>query len=215
MRLKVLFVIAMLSTTVLAWQKPAPVKPVKTVEVTSTALEAEVGQQLKLTAVAKDVTRIAGAQSSSEVRGQAQETQVRGYWIDPSTRLMWAGRDNGKDVNWHKATQYCTKLRLAGHSDWRLATIDELEGIYDKAANAPGLAGKHGDDPFPWHVKGNLFLTGRQWSSSQIPDDRGRNSGGVWFKDLSNGYKGSGDGTWSGRGEDYFMRALCVRRSGE
>jgi hypothetical protein len=53
-RLKVLFVIAMLGTTVLAWQEPAPVKPVKTVEVTSAAMEAEVGQQLKFTAVAKD-----------------------------------------------------------------------------------------------------------------------------------------------------------------
>lgn len=54
MRLKVLFVIATLSTTVLAWQTPAPVKPVKTVEITASAMEAEVGQQLKFTAVAKD-----------------------------------------------------------------------------------------------------------------------------------------------------------------
>lgn len=53
MRLKVLFVITVLSTTVLAWQKPAPVK-IKSVEVTSSATEAEVGQQLKFTAVAKD-----------------------------------------------------------------------------------------------------------------------------------------------------------------
>jgi hypothetical protein len=49
--------------------------------------------------------------------GQAQETQVRGYWVDPSTGLMWAGRDNGKDVNWHKAMKYCRDLRLAGYSD--------------------------------------------------------------------------------------------------
>lgn len=57
MRLKVLFVIAMLGTTVLAWQEPAPVKPakpVKTVEVTSAAVDVEVGQQVKFSAVAKD-----------------------------------------------------------------------------------------------------------------------------------------------------------------
>lgn len=54
MRVKVLFAIAILGTTVLARQEPAPVKPVKTVEVTSAVMEAEVGQQLKLTAVAKD-----------------------------------------------------------------------------------------------------------------------------------------------------------------
>jgi hypothetical protein len=81
---------------------------------------------------------IAGAQSSTEGRGLAKETQVRGYWIDPSTGLMWAGKDNGKDVKWGKAMTYCRDLRLAGYSDWRLATIDELQGIYDRSANAPG-----------------------------------------------------------------------------
>jgi hypothetical protein len=160
-------------------------------------------------------TTIAGAQSSAENRGLAQETQVRVYWIDPSTGLMWAGKDNGKDVNWKKSIKYCRDLRLAGYSDWRLATIDELQGIYDKNAEAPGLGGKHNDAPFTRHVKGNLFLTGRQWSSSQRRDDRGHPNELVWFLDFSNGYKGSGDGSWSGRFEDYGMRALCVRRSGE
>lgn len=54
MRLKVLFVIAMLGTTVLAWQEPAPVKPVKIVVVKSNAVDVEVGQQVRFTAVAKD-----------------------------------------------------------------------------------------------------------------------------------------------------------------
>jgi hypothetical protein len=160
-------------------------------------------------------TPIASAQISTETRGQAQQTQGRGYWIDPATGLMWAGKDNGKDVNWHKAMNYCLDLRLGGYSDWRLATIEELQGIYDKNANAPGLGGKHNDEPFDFHVKGNLFLTGRQWSSSQRLDDRGHPNELVWFLDFTNGYKGSGDGSWSGRNEDYNRRALCVRRSGE
>src|ERR1700682_4061313 len=102
----------------------------------------------------------ASAQSAPEGQGGAQETQIRGFWTDPSTGLTWAGKDNGRDVNWHKATKYCRDLRLAGDSDWRLATIGELQGIFDKSAEAPGLAGKHGDRPFSFHVKGNLFLTG-------------------------------------------------------
>ena len=52
---------------------------------------------------------------------------------------MWAGRDNGKDVSWYKAIKYCRNLRLAGYSDWRLATLGDLEGIYDKNANAISL----------------------------------------------------------------------------
>jgi Protein of unknown function (DUF1566) len=106
------------------------------------------------------VAMIASAQSSQEDRRPEQETQVRGYWTDPSTGLMWAGKDNGKDVSWHKAIKYCRDLRLAGYSDWRLATLGELEGIYDKNANAPGLMGPSGKGTASsWHVKGNLFLT--------------------------------------------------------
>ena len=130
---------------------------------------------------------------------------------------MWAGKDNGKDVNWRKATEYCRDLRLGGYSDWRLATIDELEGIYDSTANAPGLgAGKHGDQASTWHVKGNLFLTGSQWSSTQRVDDRGRPNGLVWYFDFLNRYRGSDDGSrFSGRFSDYNRRALCVRHSAE
>src|ERR1700760_124274 len=106
------------------------------------------------------VAVVADAQSSANVGGHAQETQIRDYWIDSSTGLMWAGRDNGKDVSWKKAMKYCRDLRLAGYSDWKLATLSELEGIYDKNANAPGLArlgGPAKGSAFTWHVKGNLF----------------------------------------------------------
>jgi Protein of unknown function (DUF1566) len=161
------------------------------------------------------VTTIAGAQTSTEGRGQAQESQVRAYWTDPSTGLMWAGKDNGKDVNWHKATNYCRDLRLAGYSDWRLATIDELQGIYDKNANAPGLAGKHNDEPFTFHVKGNLFLTGDPWSSSQRRDDRGHPNGLAWYFDFYNGVRNDDDAGFTGRFANHRMRALCVRRSGQ
>ena len=153
----------------------------------------------------------ASAQSTPESQGVAQETQLRGYWIDPSTGLMWAGKDNGKDVSWHKAVSYCRDLRLAGYSDWRLATLAELEGIYDKSANAPGLAGppKH-PRSFTWHVKGNLFLTGNQWSSNRINDDRGHPSGYGWRFDFNEGRSFDGDELWFATNK----RGLCVRGSG-
>src|SRR5690242_11442335 len=114
------------------------------------------------------VPAIAGAQSAPKSKSGAENTQVRGYWTDPTTGLMWTGKDNGKDLNWHKAVKYCRDLRLAGYSDWRLATLAELEGISDKSANAPGLMGPSGKSTAStWHVKGNVFLTGAQWSSTQ------------------------------------------------
>ena len=117
----------------------------------------------------------ASSQSAPESKGGAQEAQMQSYWIDPSTRLMWAGKDNGKDVNWHKAVKYCRDLRLAGYSDWTLAKIGELEAIYDKNANAAGLVGS--GRAGTWHIKGNLFLTGYQWSSTRSYDMSGHPGG--------------------------------------
>jgi hypothetical protein len=68
----------------------------------------------------------------SPERASAQDNQTPGVWVDPSTGLMWAGKDNGKDVSWRKAMKYCHNLRLDGYSDWRLADMAELQGIYDK-----------------------------------------------------------------------------------
>jgi hypothetical protein len=150
----------------------------------------------------------ASAQSAPKGHGTAQETQIREHWFDPSTGLMWAGKDNGKDVSWKKAMKYCRNLRLAGYSDWRLATLGELVGIYDKNANAPG---RDGQGASTWHIKGNLFLTGNQWSSSRLVDDRGHPSGYASRFDFNEGRAFNGD-------EISFYtnkRALCVRESGK
>jgi hypothetical protein len=69
------------------------------------------------------------AHSPNEHDTLSKETQTQGYWVDPSTGLMWAAKDNGKNVNWHQATSYCRKLHVGGYADWRLATIEELERI--------------------------------------------------------------------------------------
>lgn len=148
------------------------------------------------------------AQSAPESQSRAEETQTRGFWIDPSTGLMWAREDNGRDITWKNAVKYCRDMRLAGNSDWRLATLEELEGIYDKDANTPGLMGPSGKGhAATWHVKGHLFLTGNQWSSTQKMDDRGRPSGWAWRFDFNEGRSFDGD-------EVTFYtnkRALCVR----
>jgi hypothetical protein len=156
---------------------------------------------------------IAGGQSVLEGQDHpAQKIQVRSFWTDPSTGLMWAGKDNGKDVTWKNAVKYCRDLRLAEYSDWRLASIGELEGIYDKDANAPGLVGPSSRGTIAtWHVKGNLFLTGNQWSSTRLLDDRGHPSGWASRFDFNEGRVFNGD-------EITFYtnkRALCVRGSGQ
>jgi hypothetical protein len=155
------------------------------------------------------VAIIAGAQSASEGQSHAPETQARGVWTDPSTGLMWAGKDNGRDVSWKGAVKYCRDLRLAGYSNWRLATLAELAAIYDRNANAPGSAGPGKDNLFTYHVKGNLFLTGDEWSSERRYDDRGHPSGYEWYFDFN---EGRSDNQPSGFPYPHsLVRALCVR----
>jgi formylglycine-generating enzyme required for sulfatase activity len=52
-------------------------------------------------------------------------------WKDSKTGLLWTVEDNGNDLSWNQANNYCESLTLGGHTDWRLPTIDELEGLYD------------------------------------------------------------------------------------
>jgi hypothetical protein len=153
----------------------------------------------------------ASAQSAPEGQYSARETQIRGFWIDPSTGMMWAAKDNGKDVRWKKAMKYCRALRLAGYSDWRLATLAELRAIYDRDANAPGLSGSGKDNAFTYHVKGNLFLTGNEWSRERVSDDRGHPSGYARYFDFNEGI--SKEDPISFPYPYSLMRALCVRRS--
>jgi hypothetical protein len=156
------------------------------------------------------VVPIAVAQSSADDPTSPQGTQTRGYWVDPSTKLMWAAKDNGKDVSWKQAMKYCKKLQLVGYSDWRLATLPELAQIYDPKAEAPGLAGPPARSrTFTWHVKGNLFLTGLDWTRIPQMDDRGHPSGWGWRYDFNEGREFGGDELSFSTGK----RALCVRGS--
>jgi len=143
----------------------------------------------------------------------AQAAQAQGYWVDPSTGLMWAARDHGKDVSWRGAMKYCHGLRLAGYSDWRLANMVELQGLYDKTVEAPGLAGPTKTPrAFTWHVKGNLFLTGDQWSGHPVTGRMPLES----YEDYFNFNEGRPDTDPSGWPyPSSGMRALCVRGSGK
>jgi hypothetical protein len=153
------------------------------------------------------VATLAGAQSSTESVGEfARETQMRGYWVDLSTGLVWAGKDNATDVNWRQATNYCGDLELAGYSNWRLPTIDELQGITDTSLNAPSSFPKGTEHASLVIAKGGLLLTANDlWSSSQVI---GNPSGYAWQFNLLSGNRQ--EDPQSHRAD---KRALCVRHS--
>jgi len=131
-------------------------------------------------------------------RDRVARESAAGVWTDRATGLMWTKRDNGENLIWQPATAYCRNLNLDGYSDWRLPTIDELQGIYDENAGVDGH-----------HVKGNLLLTyWFEWSSSAKDSSKD-----VWAFDFK-----SGERFHIYRGHTLLQndgRALCVRNSGE
>jgi hypothetical protein len=50
-------------------------------------------------------------------------------YTDLDRRLMWPIWDNKANVNWESARLYCEGLKLGDYDDWRLPTIEELDGI--------------------------------------------------------------------------------------
>jgi hypothetical protein len=139
-----------------------------------------------------------------EARGKAAEArrheeereEYSKIWTDPATNLMWMKEDSGGDGDtWQQANDYCRTLKFAGNADWRLPTIDELQGIYDPNTNVDGD-----------HVNSALKLTlpYAEWSSSQEYA-----SGEALIFDFRNGWRLSYQ-----LDIHYHNRALCVRRAG-
>jgi hypothetical protein len=103
---------------------------------------------------------------------------------------MWTRFDNGSDLTWHQAAGFCHGLTFAGHTDWELPTIYQLQDIYKSNITR--------------HMKGAPKPSGSLWSSSP--------SGGS-EKVLSFNFDG-GRPFASPADNSQDERALCVRRSG-
>jgi hypothetical protein len=124
-------------------------------------------------------------------------------WTDPTTGLMWTKTSNSSDVTLKQATDYCGDLRLGGYSDWRLASIDELAGIFHPSQRSLNC-----------YIKGNIRLRSplgcMVWSSSP-----GSASGQAWFFGFSV-YKTAYEPKQSGPvDKGLWKRAVCVRRAAE
>jgi len=50
-------------------------------------------------------------------------------------KRMWQNT-NDQTMKWPDAVVFCENLELGGHDDWRLPSLDELQGIVDMKADA-------------------------------------------------------------------------------
>ena len=94
------------------------------------------------------------ALAAGSARFEAADGAVR----DTKTSLEWSQKDNGADVDFKGAKAFCDELTLAGHDDWRLPTIEELEGIYDENVASPPTYVYRGK-PYPLRMDSSFALT--------------------------------------------------------
>jgi len=117
-------------------------------------------------------------------------TDNDGTVLDTKTNLMWAAKDNGKDIDWEEASLYCINLSTGGHQNWRMPTQHELVGLYEAGIRTSDSPGIHSPLITNWWV----------WGS----DSKSKNVASSLI--MKYGYT-----RWSYKSVSYFFRVLPVR----
>lgn len=107
-----------------------------------------------------------------------------GTVTDNETRLMWvkdgssAGCNNGDTLTWEQAKLFCKKLEFAGHKNWRLPNVNELQSIVDYGRYNPVI------NPVFTNTKSSYYWSATTYVNSAAP---------AWGVDFSDGlvYYGS------------------------
>lgn len=69
-----------------------------------------------------------------------------GTITDNATGLMWTQDDDGEGMIWEDALSYAENFEFAGHNDWRLPNVKELQSILDYT-RAPAVTNSAAIDP--------------------------------------------------------------------
>jgi len=117
-----------------------------------------------------------------------------GTITDNGTGLMWAkdgngaGCNSGGALNWTSAIAWADGLTFAGHSDWRLPNVKELQSIADYGRSVPAI------DPVFTKTQSGYY-----WSSTTRADY----TGSAWLVNFNYGYVATG-----GKTSTYYVRAV-------
>lgn len=128
--------------------------------------------------------------AAEDVPGERFQAMGDNIVYDSYTGLMWASRDNGKDIDWYEAEKYCKEFEAGGYDDWRLPDMEELATLYTK--------GEQNKDGF--YIIEQIKITNCcMWSSDT-------NMGGSEIFSYRTGRKSAGF-----LADTYQLRALPVR----
>lgn len=98
--------------------------------------------------------------------------------VDRQTGLIWQNGDSyhelKKGLNWYDALEYMdgkNTQKFAGHSDWRLPTLEELNNLWDASRPVSSKDGEQIGLPKEFKGKGSYYL----WTSNE------RGLDNVWY----------------------------------
>jgi hypothetical protein len=113
-------------------------------------------------------------------------------WQKDTADVNGDGQSTDQDVlQWCDALSYCEGLSFAGHDDWRLPNVRELQSIVDYGRSIPSIEPGFGAS------------SGWYWSSTRFAG----NPDGAWYVDFGYGRVGLG-----GKESRGYVRAV---RSGQ
>jgi hypothetical protein len=117
-----------------------------------------------------------------------------GTVTDTWRRIQWQKADSGKEMDWQEAWDWCGNLKLGGHDDWRLPTMEELTQKLHMGLQPIGK----------WHGERRLPLF--EWSGiaywSATDGNAGHEAPGMMTKDFHEGWAGC-----SSRRDKAYVRA--------
>lgn len=120
--------------------------------------------------------------------GTVTDTCTGLTWQQSTADVNGDGRRSDTDVaSWCAALSYCDKLAFAGHDDWRLPNVRELESLVDYGRNAPSI-----DPVF-------TAFPSQYWSSTS----RSEQTGNAWYILFR-----FGDANGDAKGVEKFVRAV-------
>ena len=125
---------------------------------------------------------------------------------------MWTIRDNGSDVNWYEAWDYCASCEQGAYKDWRLPTYEELAGAYWSMRLTETDHDMRVAGPFKLSAC-HVWVNSVGLGTGGLPD-HWSGTGGVHDQRPNLSFC-NGILDISPRGDRSGIRALCVRRSGK
>jgi hypothetical protein len=101
-------------------------------------------------------------------KGQTLVDNADGTFSDRSSGLMWQKEDDGSPRTKDEAIAYCRQLRLAGHSDLRLPSLEEFRALSRSAqGNTLGILPQYSQSADDVYWTGT---SGPQASTSYVAD---------------------------------------------